>query len=61
MEQHVDAGRLQIRIKLLGNGFDLLRLVHTDGCDRALEGRDGHWPHDAFVIMVLFDGGGHDT
>ena len=61
MEQDIDAGGLELCVELFRRRLHTLGLVHIDRRDRAFEGRDGERPHDALVVMVLFDGGGDDA
>ncbi len=61
VKQHVHAGGFQFGVELLGQLGHAHWLVHVHRHDGHFERGDGVRPDDAVLVVVLLDGGGHQT
>src|SRR5438874_6431178 len=59
--QHLDSGGGELGIQAVADLADTSGFLQVQGYENHLKGRDRRRPDDAALIVVLFDGRGHDA
>src|SRR6266480_3299217 len=59
--EHLDSGGGELGIQAVAGFADTRGFLQVQGYQHHLEGRDRRGPDDAALIVVLFDGRGHDA